>query len=62
MLAVVITRWTFEIWAVTPIKICRQLVDQTVGKMLETSYRVEIHFSVFDHLYHLFSSVKLVET
>ena len=36
--------------------------DLTVSKRPGTSYRIEIHFAVFNHLYLLFSVVKLVET
>ena len=36
--------------------------DLTVSKRPGTSYRIQIHFAVFNHLYLLFSFVKLVET
>ena len=38
------------------------LADQTVSKRPGTSYQIEIHFAVVNHLYLLFSFVKLVET
>ena len=38
------------------------LADLTVGKRPGTSYQIEIHFAVVNHLYLLFSFVKLVET
>ena len=34
----------------------------TVSKRPGTSYRMKIHFAVFNHLYLLFPSMKLVET
>ena len=33
-----------------------------LGKRPGTSYKIEIHFPVVNHLYLLFSFVKLVET
>ena len=36
--------------------------DLTVSKRPRTSYQIEIHFAVVNHLYLLFSLVKLVET
>ena len=36
--------------------------DLTVSKRPGTSYRIKIHFAVFNHLYLLFSFMKLVET
>ena len=36
--------------------------DLTVSKWPGTSYRIKIHFAVFNHLYLLFSFMKLVET
>ena len=36
--------------------------DLTVRKRHGTSYRIEIHFAVFNLLYLLFSFAKLVET
>ena len=38
------------------------LADLIVGKRPGTSYQIEIHFAVVNHLYLLFSFVKLVET
>ena len=38
------------------------LADLTVSKRPGTSYQIEIHFAVVNHLYRLFSFVKLVET
>ena len=38
------------------------VADLTVSKRPETSYQIEIHFAVFNHLYLLFSLMKLVET
>ena len=38
------------------------LADVTVSKRPGTSYRIEIHFAVFNRLYLLFSFIKLVET
>ena len=38
------------------------LADLTVSKRPGTSYRIEIHFAVVNHLYLLFSLAKLVET
>ena len=35
--------------------------DLTVSKRPGTSYRIKIHFAVFNHLYLLFSFMKLVE-
>ena len=37
-------------------------VDLTLSKRFGTSYQIEIHFAVFNHLYLLFSFMKLVET
>ena len=36
--------------------------DLTVSKRPGTIHRIEIHFGVFNHLYLLFSFMKLVET
>ena len=36
--------------------------DLTVSKRPGTSFRIEIHFAVFNRLYLLFSFIKLVET
>ena len=36
--------------------------DLTVSKRPGTSYRIKIHFAVFNHLHLLFSFMKLVET
>ena len=36
--------------------------DLTVSKRPGTSYQIEIHFAVVNHLYLLFAFVKLVET
>ena len=36
--------------------------DLTVSKRPGTSYQIEIHFAVFNHLYLSFSIIKLVET
>ena len=36
--------------------------DLTVSKRPGTSYQIKIHFAVFNHLYLLFSFIKLVET
>ena len=36
--------------------------DLTVSKRPGTSYQIEIHSADFNHLYLLFSSMKLVET
>ena len=41
---------------------CQQLADLTVSKRPGTSYHIEIHFAVGNHLYLLFSFVNLVET
>ena len=38
------------------------LADLTVSKRPGTSYQIEIHFAVVNHLYLLFSFVKLAET
>ena len=38
------------------------LGDLTVSERPGTSYQIEIHFAVVNHLYLLFSFVKLVET
>ena len=38
------------------------LADLTMRKRPGTSYPIEIHFAVVNHLYLLFSFVKLVET
>ena len=38
------------------------LADLTVSKRPGTSYHIEIHFDVVNHLYLLFSLVNLVET
>ena len=38
------------------------LADLTVSKRPGTSYQIEIHFAVVNHLYLLFSFMKLVET
>ena len=38
------------------------IADLTVSKGPGTSFRIEIHFAVVNHLYPLFSFVKLVET
>ena len=38
------------------------LADLTVSKRPGTCYQIEIHFAVVNHLYLLFSFVKLVET
>ena len=38
------------------------LADLTVSKRPGNSYQIEIHFAVLNHLYLLFSSLKLVET
>ena len=38
------------------------LADLTVSKRPGTGHQIEIHFSVVNHLYLLFSFVKLVET
>ena len=40
----------------------RQLADLTVSNRPGTSYQMVIHFAVVNHLYLLFSFVKLVET
>ena len=40
----------------------RYPADLTVSKRLGTSYRIKLHFAVFNHLYLLFSAMKLVET
>ena len=37
------------------------VADLTVRKRPETSFRIEIHFTVFDRFYLLFSFMKLVE-
>ena len=39
-----------------------QLANLTVSKRPETSYQIEIHFAVVNHLYLLFSFVILAET
>ena len=39
-----------------------KLADLTVSERSGTSYQIEIHFAVVNHLYLLFSSMKLVET
>ena len=39
-----------------------ELADLTVSKRPGTSYRIKIHFAVFNHLYLLFSFMKLVDT
>ena len=36
--------------------------DLTISKRPGTSYQIEIHFAVVNHLYLLFSFVNLVET
>ena len=36
--------------------------DRTVSKRPGTSYRIKIHFVFFNHLYLIFSFMKLVET
>ena len=36
--------------------------DLTVSKRPGTSYRIEIHFAVFNRLYLLFGFIKLVKT
>ena len=36
--------------------------DLTMTKRPGTSYQIKIHFAVFNHLYLLFSFMKLVET
>ena len=36
--------------------------DLTVSKRPGTSFRIEIHFAVFNRLYLLFSFIKLVKT
>ena len=36
--------------------------DLTVSKRPGTRYRIKIHFAVFNHLYLLFSFMKLIET
>ena len=41
---------------------CYLPADLTVSKRPETSYRVKIHFAVFNHLDLLFSFIKPVET
>ena len=38
------------------------LADLTVSKTPGTSYKIEIHFAVVNHLYLLFSFVNLIET
>ena len=38
------------------------LAGLTVSKRPGNSHQIEIHFAVFNHLYLLFSFVKLVET
>ena len=38
------------------------LADVTVSKRFGTSYQIEIHFTVVNHLYLLFSFVKLAGT
>ena len=38
------------------------LADLTVSKRPGTSFRIEIHFLVFNRFYFLFSFMKLVET
>ena len=38
------------------------LADLTASKRPGTSYQIEIYFAVVNHLYLLFSFVKLVET
>ena len=46
-------------------KVCKGqplLADLTVSKRPGTSYQIEIDFAVVNHLYLLFSFVKLVET
>ena len=40
----------------------RHQADLTVSKKPGTSYRIKIHFAVFNHLYLLFSFMELVET
>ena len=40
----------------------RQPDDLTASKRPGTSYRIKIHFAVFNHLYLLFSFMKLVKT
>ena len=40
----------------------QQLADLTVSKKAGTSFRTEIHFTIFNRLYLLFSFIKLVET
>ena len=44
--------------------ICQYMAkaDLTVSKRPGTSYQIEIHFAVVNHLYFLFSLVNLVET
>ena len=38
------------------------LADLVVSKRPGTSYQIDMHFAVVNHLYLLFSFVKLVET
>ena len=41
---------------------CNIPANLTVSKRPGTSYRIIIHFAVFNHLYFVFSFMKLVET
>ena len=41
---------------------CLYPADLTVSKGPGTSYRIKIHFAVSEHLYLLFSFMKIVET
>ena len=44
------------------IPLSRHPADLTLTKRPRTSYRIKIHFAVFNHVYLLFSFMKLVET
>ena len=44
------------------IPLSRHPADLTVSKRPRTSYRIKIHFAVFNHVHLLFSFIKLVET
>ena len=39
-----------------------EIADLTMSKRPGTSYRIKIHFAVFNYLYLLFSFMKLVKT
>ena len=53
----------YSLWVLTLCLVARIYQPYlTVGKRPGTSYKIEIHFPVVNHLYLLFSFVKLVET